>query len=80
MTGDLAVVVEVRLFATFRQGRFKEKEMSLSDSSRLADLLDHLKIPHEEAHIRLVNGVAAPLDRLLADKDVIAIFPPMGGG
>jgi len=74
------MLVEVRLFATFRQGRFKEKEMDVPEGSSLADLLTHLKIEEKEARILLVNGIAASPDHKLAPNDVVAIFPPMGGG
>ena len=74
------MLVQVRLFATFRQGRFKEKEMDLSCGSSLADLLTRLKITEKEARILLINGIAASTDRKLAPNDVIAIFPPIAGG
>ncbi len=38
------MVVEVRLFASFREGRFKEKKLELPEGSSLSDLLVHLKI------------------------------------
>jgi len=74
------MLVQVRLFATFRQGRFKEKEMDFPEGSSLADLLAHLRITEEQARILLVNGLAASPDHKLAPNDVVAIFPPMAGG
>ena len=74
------MLVQVRLFATFREGRFKEKQMDLPCGSSLADLLAHLKITEKEARILLVNGIAASPDHKIAPNDVISIFPPMAGG
>ena len=72
--------VQVRLFATLREGRFKEKQMELPNGSKVRDLLDHLQIGEEQAHIVLVNGTAATGERRPASNDVISIFPPMAGG
>ena len=74
------MVVEVKLFATFRENRFKEKEMELADVGSPADILTQLNIPTELVGILLVNGRDAPLDRKLAPNDVVSIFPAIGGG
>ena len=74
------MVVEVRLFATFRENRFKTKEMELSADTRIAGLLKLLKIPKEHVGILLANGRSAQLDTELASKDVVSIFPAIGGG
>ena len=74
------MVVEVRLFATFREGRFKEKELELPEESSLSDLLKHLKIPEKDAKVMIVNGLAVSVDHKLSNEDVVAIFPPVAGG
>ena len=74
------MVVEVRLFADFRKGRFKEKKLELPNGSSLADLLAQLKIPETKASILLVNGLTASGEHELHDNDVIAIFPAVAGG
>lgn len=74
------MVVEVRLFASFREGRFKEKELELPEGSSLGDLLAQLEIAQKDAKITIVNGTAVSPDHKLAEKDVIAIFPPIAGG
>lgn len=74
------MLVEVRLFATFREGRFKEKQMEFPEGSSLADLLEHLQIAETEARILLVNGTAVSAEHKLAPHDVVSIFPPMAGG
>ena len=74
------MVVEVRLFASFREGRFKEKELELPEGSSLGDLLAQLEIAQKDAKITIVNGSAVSAEHELAEKDVIAIVPPIAGG
>ena len=42
--------------------------------------MDHLKIPHEEVAICLINGFHSKLSDPVKDQDVLALFPPVGGG
>ena len=74
------MVVEVRLFATFRKGRFKKREMEFSEGGSLYALLERLKIAREEAGLLLVNGRYASAKDTLAPHDVVSIFPLLGGG
>ncbi|SHI00004.1 MoaD/ThiS family protein [Desulfosporosinus lacus] len=72
--------VTVKLFATFRDGRFKVEEKNLSEDSRVLDILQLLNISPEEVAICLVNGKDVKEQHLLKDGDTIALFPPVGGG
>lgn len=72
--------VEVRLFATFRQGRDKTQVMEVKDGSTIGDVLKTLNIDEKEVAIMLLNGKDGPSDRQLKDGDVISLFPPIGGG
>ena len=74
------MVVEVRLFATFREGRFKKREMEFPEVSSLGELLEHLKIAEKEVGILLVNGQNVSAKYKLDPHDVVSIFPPLGGG
>jgi len=74
------MVVEVRLFAGFREGRFKRQAMELPEGACLRDVLGRLAIPEKEVSLPLVNGRHSPFDRALADDDVVALFPAIGGG
>jgi len=74
------MVVQVRLFATLREGRFKGKEMKFPEGSRLGDLLNSLGILQNQAGIMLVNGRNASAEHELAASDVVSIFPSIGGG
>nr|WP_272879064.1 MoaD/ThiS family protein [Clostridium sp. Cult2] len=74
------IKVEVRLFAHFRQGRQKNQIIELEEGKDISYVLDLLNINEEEASIVLLNGMDGPLNRQLKDGDVLALFPPVGGG
>lgn len=72
--------VEVRLFATFREGREKKYILELPQESNILTVLDMLKIKEEDVSILLLNGRDGDVSRLLKDGDILALFPPVGGG
>ena len=72
--------VEVRLFATFREGRFKTKEVEAAAGYSVGDVLKDLEIPVDEVGILMVNGEDSAFDRTLEAGDVLAVFPAVGGG
>lgn len=74
------MVVELKLFATFRKGRFKQKCLELPEGTVLSEIVEPLKLPDKPPKILMINGVAVTKDRTLNDKDVIAIFPMIAGG
>lgn len=73
-------MIEVRLFATFREGRKKIYHMNAENLKIASDVLDVLQIPYEEVAIYLINGMHSKLNDSIKDGDVLAIFPPVGGG
>ena len=72
--------IEVRLFATLREGRFVTKRVELSAPCPIHDVLHSLGIRDAEVFLCLVNGQHCKLDRTLADGDVVSLFPAVGGG
>ena len=74
------MLVEVRLFATFREGRFKSRQVELAQGTCPADILAQLEIPQNQVGILLVNGRDKPLEYCLTQDDVVSIFPALGGG
>jgi len=74
------MTIQARLFATLREGRSKVIEVQLDDGATVADLAARLAISHKDIAILLVGGRDAPLDKPLADGDIVSIFPPVGGG
>lgn len=72
--------VTIKLFATFREGRFKVEEWDLPEGSQLLDVIKPLNISMEEIAICLVNGQSVNEKVALKEGDTIALFPPVGGG
>lgn len=72
--------VEVRLFAYFRNNRWKKQVLEYKDGSTLADIIKEIGIELEDVSIGLLNGIDGSLDREVKDGDVLALFPPVGGG
>lgn len=73
-------MIEVRLFATLREGRDKVVMLPAGDFPDAGAIIRHLNIPAEEVAILLINGFhKKPADAVKAG-DVVALFPPVGGG
>ena len=74
------IMITVRLFATFRENRFKEKEMEFGGEEPISDLLNRIRISADEVGILLINGNSATPETKLRDGDTVSIFPAIGGG
>jgi len=73
-------MIEVRLFATLREGRGKIVMLPAEDHADAASIIRHLDIPFEEVAILLINGFHKKPEDTVKAGDVVAIFPPVGGG
>jgi sulfur carrier protein ThiS len=60
------------------------REIRVDDGLPLSSLIEQFHIPEKMAHIVLVNGRFVEADkraeRLLAEGDVVSIWPPVAGG
>ena len=72
--------VKIKLFATLREGLFEEEVRQYNPETNVGQILDDLNIPEGEVKVVFVNNRHAGIDRELRDGDVLAIFPPIGGG
>lgn len=72
--------VTVKLFASFRSGRFEIEPREYQDGTTVADVADSLNLPHSELGIMMVSNRHVKLDRVLADGETLALFPLLGGG
>lgn len=72
--------VTVKLFASFRTGRFEIETGDYPAGTTVADVADSLKLPRSELGIMMINNRHVKLDRLLVDGDSLALFPLLGGG
>lgn len=72
--------MEVRLFATLRENRGNTVEIEWTEGMDGQTLLKTLGLNEKDAAVFLVNGINSKADVVLKKDDVIAIFPPIGGG
>ena len=72
--------ITVKLFATFRVGRFTVATQEHPDGTRIAAVIEGLQIPETQIGMIMVNGRHAEPDQLLHDGDSLALFPLVGGG
>jgi len=72
--------VTVKLFATFRNGRFKIAEQELPDGTECRRVVLDLGLSEEEIGIIMINGRHGVMDQKLAAGDVLSLFPLVGGG
>ena len=73
-------MIEVRVFATLRQGRDKVTMLPAEGFSTAGDIIRHMDIPMGEVSILLINGFHKKPEDAVKDGDIIALFPPVGGG
>ena len=74
------IKVEVRYFATLRSKGIKKETIELPEKSLTSDLLKIINIKEEDVAILLVNGIITRSETRIKDKDIISLFPPVGGG
>lgn len=72
--------IEIRLFATLRNGRDKKVFIPFIEGLNVKTIIDRLEILEEDVAILLINGRDGELDTLLKENDYLSIFPPVGGG
>ena len=73
-------MIEVRLFATLRQGREKIYTFPAGEYKTAGELLKKLDIPEKEVAILLINGFHSKPEAAVKDGDIVSFFPPVAGG
>jgi molybdopterin converting factor small subunit len=79
------VIVTVRLFATFRdflpqRALRSGLRMDVPEAETVQGLLKALQVPDDVPRLLLINGRYVSEGSLLADGDVVSVFPPLIGG
>jgi molybdopterin converting factor small subunit len=72
--------ITVRLFATFRIGRFAEAIQEYPAGTRIGEVIEKLRIPETQVGMIMLNNRHAEPDQVLHEGDILAIFPLVGGG
>ena len=73
-------MIEVRLFATLRQGRQKVYQVEADSVSTVQDIMDAVDVPRSEVNIMLINGFHQKPETPVKDEDIVSLFPAVGGG
>ena len=73
-------MIEVRLFATLRQGRKKVYHVEACSVKTVQDIMDVLGVPRSEVNIMLINGFHQKPETPVKDGDLVSLFPAVGGG
>ena len=73
-------MIEVRFFATLREGRGKVTQIGAEKAAVAGDILHQFSIAPEEVSILLINGFHSGPGDPVKDGDVVSLFPPVGGG
>ena len=72
--------ITVKLFATFRNDRFKAALQEHPEGTDCRTIVLSLGLTEDEIGVLLLNGRHATLDHLLNEGDTLSIFPLVGGG
>lgn len=81
MTKNNHISVTVKLFATLKKFGEAKSVVTLPEGSTVKSILEKWNIPKDEKTlIIMVNGRGRESDFVLENGDVVALFPPIGGG
>lgn len=72
--------ITVKLFAYFRDNRFKIEERDISEGTTVGDIVDSLDIDRDEIGVLMMNSRHSKFEAEPVENDVLAIFPVIGGG
>lgn len=72
--------IELKLFITLIKYGAESQSVELDEGATVSDVLDKFQIPEKMPKLRIVNSVNVRPDHILKDGDVLALFPPIGGG
>ena len=72
--------ITVKLFAYFRDNRFKVEQREIGEETTVGDIVDALGIDREEVGVLMMNSRHTEFTAYPAENDVLAIFPVVGGG
>jgi len=74
------MIITVKLFAYFRDNRFKIEEREVGEDITVGSIVDDLNIDRDEVGVLMINSRHTKFDSQLVENDVLAIFPVVGGG
>lgn len=72
--------ITVKLFAGFRDNRFKMAEQDYPEATTVGDILTSLNIDGPELGVALINGRHVIPEHVMVDGQTLSLFPKVGGG
>ena len=72
--------ITIKLFATLRDFGPDIKEVSVSENRTIEKIVKSFNSPEETPFLTIVNGVHTDPKEMLKERDMLALFPPVGGG
>lgn len=72
--------ITIKLFAFFRENRFKVEQREIDKGTTVGDIVDQLAINREEVGVLMLNSRHTEFTAAPSEGDVLAIFPVIGGG
>ncbi len=73
-------MIEIRLFATLREGREKILFRDSAECKKISDIQKMLEIDEKDIAICLINGFHSKSEDAVKAGDIVSLFPPVGGG
>ncbi len=74
------ITITVKLFAFFRENRFKKQEQTFPATMTVREIIQRQGINPEEVGVTMINSRHCTLDQTPVQGDQLAIFPVIGGG
>lgn len=72
--------ITVKLFAYFRDNRFKQQCMQFPEGTTVEAIILSLGVPLDEVGITMLNSRHCGLHQTPVEGDRLSIFPAIGGG
>jgi molybdopterin converting factor small subunit len=78
----MSIKITLKLFAQYRDDRFKVEERVYKCGTTPKDIMDELGITEHKLPlgVLMVNSVHEKEDYVLQEGDIVALFPKVGGG
>lgn len=76
------ITITIKLFAQYRDGRFKTQDRSIPQGTTPKEIMDELGISEHKLPlgVLMVNSKHESEEYILQDGDILALFPKVGGG
>jgi molybdopterin converting factor small subunit len=75
------IKITVKLFAQYREGRFKVEQREYQDGISAQEIIDELGVTQAlPLGVLMVNSRHEKETYILKEGDIIALFPKVGGG